>query len=271
MAMNQAKVSDMDLAAWEKVQFNESHDEKQNRIAQEQVSSLQIVQRKKRIELLIEKRKLNFAYIKKLHQGGLYFLNSVMVSKEDVYKVVAQKDVDHRARMFYYLGLSICPLLDLTNGPNTVRAFSQLLEEWEYMFDSAAAVQGVKYMMATTSNSAYPEFLPFEGDGDQLRSSIFRFKDDVVYEYLLLPHLPFVPDYLEVMSSLCDMLSMLYENMNHKDTYGNSVLYEAVVRLDTRIKHYVVSSVAKEFTANCVKDVQGELKSLRGVLNGEHN
>jgi hypothetical protein len=42
----------------------------------------------------------------------------------------------------------------------------------------------------------------------------------VVYEYLLLPHLPFVPDYLEVMSNLCDMLAMLYDNMNHRDTYG---------------------------------------------------
>ena len=60
----------------------------------------------------------------------------------------------------------------------------------------------------------------YTGDGDQLRSSVFRFKDDVVYEYLLLPHLPFVPDYLEVMSSLCDMLSSLYENIIHKDTYG---------------------------------------------------
>ena len=60
----------------------------------------------------------------------------------------------------------------------------------------------------------------FLGDGDQLRSSIFRFKDDVVYECLMLPHLPFQPDYVEVMCSLCDMLSSLYENLIHKDTYG---------------------------------------------------
>ena len=44
------------------------------------------------------------------------------------------------------------------------------------------------------------------------------------------------------------------------------MLYEAVVRLDTRVKHYVVSSVAKEFTAHSVKEVQQELRGLRGVL-----
>jgi hypothetical protein len=49
--------------------------------------------------------------------------------------------------MFYYLGLSISALLDLPNGPSTVRAFSQLMEEWEYTFDSATAVQG-EWLMA---------------------------------------------------------------------------------------------------------------------------
>ena len=53
-------------------------------------------------------------------------------------------------------------------------------------------------------------------------------------------------------------------------TCRNIVLYEAVIRLDTRVKHYVVSSVAKEFTTNCVKDVQNELKSLRDVLHGHY-
>jgi hypothetical protein len=41
------------------------------------------------------------------------------------------------------------------------------------------------------------------------------------------------------------------------------------VRMDTRVKHYIVSSVAKEFTTSSVKVVNGELKSLRSILNGE--
>ena len=142
MSISQSRVSDMDLSAWEKVQFNETNEEKNNRIADEQTSTLDVMKRKKRLEHLVEKRKQNFQYIKNLHQGGTYFLNSVLVTREDVYQVVSQKDVAHRARMFYCLGLSLSALLDLTNGPNSVRAFSQLMEEWEYTFDAAPAIQG---------------------------------------------------------------------------------------------------------------------------------
>jgi hypothetical protein len=142
MSISQGRVSDLDLSVWEKVNFNETNEEKNTRIAEEKASTLDLMKRKKRLEHLVEKRKLNFQYIKDLHQGGTYFLNSVMVTREDVYRVVCQKDVEHRARMFYYLGLSLSALLDLTNGPATVRAFSQLMEEWEYTFDSAPAIQG---------------------------------------------------------------------------------------------------------------------------------
>jgi hypothetical protein len=167
MSLNQARVSDFDLSAWEKIQFTESNEEKSSRIADENVSSLEILKRKKRLEHLIDKRKQNFKYIKNLHQGGTYFLNCVLVTKEDLYRVVSQKDIAHRARMFYYLGISLSAIfpyshffflltslyshtltsfslplslgislsaiLDLTDGPNTVRALSQLMEEWEYV------------------------------------------------------------------------------------------------------------------------------------------
>lgn len=142
MSSKMDQVSDTDLSAWEKVQFSETNEEKIKRLELEKDSNLQIVKRKKRIEHLIEKRKLNFEYIKNLHQGGTYFLNSVLVTRSDVRDVVDQKGVHQRARMFYYLGLSISALLELPDGPSTIKAFSQLMVEWEYTFDAAAAVQG---------------------------------------------------------------------------------------------------------------------------------
>lgn len=260
-------ISETDLSAWEEVQIKEAMAENTSRVARERLSGQDIVKRKKLLEHLVEKRKRNFEYIKELHQGGKYFLNSVLMTGDDVHKLVSNKEINHRARMFYYLGISLSSILELTNGPNTVRALSQLMEEWEYTFDAAPPIQGVKYMMATSCNTAFPEFLPFEADGDQLRSSIFRFKDEIVHEYLILPHLPFVPDYVETMSSLCDMLINLYENLVHKDTYSNVVLFDAVVRLDTRIKHFVVSAVAKEFTSCCTKEINHDMSSLRALLH----
>ena len=140
MANNKSSVSDMDLTAWEKVQFNSNNEETSRYL--DAISGQEALKRKKLLEHMVEKRKKNFQYIKDLHQGGTYFLNSVLVTKDDVQYVVNQKDVEHRARIFYYLGYSLSGLLDLTNGPNTVRAFSQLMEEWEYTFDSTPPIQG---------------------------------------------------------------------------------------------------------------------------------
>lgn len=147
MATSQPRVSDMDLSVWEKVQFNETNEERHKRIAAENASTQGIVKRKKRLEHLVEKRKRNFQYIKDLHQGGTYFLNSVLVSRKSVYDVVSQKDFENRTRMLYCLGLSLSALFDLANGPNTVQAFSQLMEEWEYTFDSAPAIQSLHSAM----------------------------------------------------------------------------------------------------------------------------
>lgn len=70
MSISQPPVSAMDLSAWEKVQFNETNEEKNKRIEDEKTSSLEIFSRKRRLEHLVEKRKQNFKYIKELHQGN---------------------------------------------------------------------------------------------------------------------------------------------------------------------------------------------------------
>ena len=69
MSTSKPPVSAMDLSAWEKVQFNETVEEKNKRIEDEKTSGQEIFKRKKRLEHLIEKRKRNFQYIKDLHQG----------------------------------------------------------------------------------------------------------------------------------------------------------------------------------------------------------
>lgn len=43
-----------------------------------------------------------------------------------------------------------------------------------------------------------------------LTARLLKFNNEVVYERLLTPHVPFALDYLEVMFSLCDVLGLLY-------------------------------------------------------------
>mmetsp|Transcript_3961 Transcript_3961/g.6197 ORF Transcript_3961/g.6197 Transcript_3961/m.6197 type:complete len:259 (+) Transcript_3961:63-839(+) len=240
-------------------------DEVEKRLAEERTFAALKLQRKQRLETLIEKRKNNFLYLKRVHNGGCFWLNSVLTEHRDLNLHIFEKVQPMRAVMYYYLGLSISKLLDLQPGPVIIRAFAQLLEEWEYMFASVP-MQGMKYVMARTSHYAYPQFMPAEGDQDQIRSTIFKFNNDVVFEYLLYPHVPFELDYLEVFHSLCDMLYSLYEKLWHEDSFSNVAVYETVVRLDARVKHFVINLVAKEFTETAISTVKDEVDDLRASL-----
>jgi hypothetical protein len=48
---------------------------------------------------------------------------------------------------------------------------------------------------------------------------------------------------------------------------SNIAIYETVVRLDGRVKHFVINLIAKEFTDTAVSEVKRELSSIRDALN----
>lgn len=125
-----------------------------------------------------------------------------------------------RVLPFFYLGLSVSSMLSLNPGTATVRAFSQLLEEWEY-FHAGGAVQGMKYVMAKNSPCVYPQSIPSDGSmADLARPSLYKFNNNVVYEYLQVVPVAFELDYLEVMFSLCEALFKLYEKLFHVECFS---------------------------------------------------
>jgi hypothetical protein len=100
------------------------------------------LQRKQRLESMIEKRKNNFRYLMEIHQGEGYWLNSVLLDHRELNSHISDKA--SRAVMYYYFGLSLSKILELSAGPATIKAMVQLLEEWEYMFASST-MQSMKY------------------------------------------------------------------------------------------------------------------------------
>jgi hypothetical protein len=195
--------------------------EREKQIAEERTFAALKLQRKQRLETMIEKRKNNFQYLKTVHDGGTFWLNTVMIDKNKLFSLVSDttRVPPIRSVMYYYLGLSLSKLLDLPPGPITVRALSQLLEEWEYYFASNT-MQSMKYVMARTSSYPYPQYMPNDGDIDQIRSGVYKFNNDIVYEHLQCPHVPFNLDYVQVFYSLCEMLYELYDKFWHEDTFG---------------------------------------------------
>ena len=101
----------------------------------------------------------------------------------------------HRVQEWFYLGLSLAPLLQLPNGRPFVRACAQLLEELNY-HTSNVAIQSMKAMFRSTalssSNSTNNLYAPnpsvLDTDKD-IRPAIKKVGGTVVYEYLQTPNI----------------------------------------------------------------------------------
>eukprot|EP01032_Pedospumella_encystans_P014292 gene14292-16429_t len=269
--MNKAQSSSADIA-------NSLAEERERKIAEERANAALKLQRKQRLQAMIIKRQRNLAYLKKVHQGGCYWLNTILLTHADLLAYSTKFVSKQRVESFFSLGISISKIVELNPGLPVVRAFSQLMEEWEYVH-SGTTMQSVKFMMAKNSTCVYPQMSPIEGFSDLARPSVYKFNNAVVFEHLRLPHIPFELDYLEVFTGLCVELSKLYEKLIHEECYANQIIYDTIVRLDTRVKHHIINLVSKEVTDACSAKMKSNTRSLRSLAgiffpssnNSNHN
>ena len=275
---------------------------------------------------MVFKRKSNFAYLKKTMEGNGHWLNCVRLTKADIRRFVLQNIPNQRTIMYLYLSMSISNLLGETYPSNghVVRAFLQLLEEYEYYF-SGTTVQSVKYLMAKNSPSMFPVSFVAPSSGSQNTTSvpsgiasqnntiaaagigpsalaglldnddmavsptldtsdsgiapqtsskgrsttagggpsIHKFDSTIVFEHLITCHLPFELDHVEVCVGLCEILISLYDRFPCEECYTNPVIYDSIMKIDGRMKRYVVSLLAKELTDFCTVAVKNETETLR--------
>lgn len=133
-----------------------SHDERERKLRDERSNKALRLQRKQRLEALVHKRKSNIVYLKKVHEGGAFWLNCILLSTADIQRYVQTVVPKQRSTMFFFLGLSISKFLEEVDvGIPSVQAFAQLVEEWEYCF-AGPAMQSVKFVIARNSTSAFP-------------------------------------------------------------------------------------------------------------------
>ncbi|CAN0013038.1 unnamed protein product [Discosporangium mesarthrocarpum] len=176
------------------------------------------LERMVKVEAMVEKRKKCFTYLKQIHQGDCFWLNCVRLRRQADLAIYATELPRHRVLQFFYLGLGLAKLLQSAGGATLVRSILQLLEEWEYHFALAGvAHQSVKAMMAKNVDVPLPGAqVPWEGDHSGVNQEqvvvarLHKFNNEVVYEHLLTPHVPFPLDYFEVTFSLCDVICLIY-------------------------------------------------------------
>ena len=139
------------------------------------------------VENLVEQRSRSFEYLKRVQQGDTHWLSTVALGPQEQ---PLHKGVDATTVLrWFYLGLSIGPLLQLQSGPPFVKAVLQLLEELHYHFANRAA-QNMKVIKANVRGRAHHErgHDAASGGADELRPQLQRAGGEARATYLLTSH-----------------------------------------------------------------------------------
>lgn len=140
------------------------------------------------MEFIVQKRVENLEYIRKFHEGQVFWMNTVKVSPSEIEKAYQSQTLQKRLEQWFTLGMSMAPLIQIDNGYEFVRACSQLLEEFEYHF-SNMAVQGMKILKAFTNNFVDDDTPPVITSQKTIKPSIHKSNGSVVYEFLQTPNI----------------------------------------------------------------------------------
>ena len=112
------------------------------------------------------------------------------------------------------------------------------MEEYSYYSGGSAsgALKVIKSVIASSDKGAGEEAIK-----PQLKQS----GGTIVYQYLKTPSTPFPLYYREVVVSLCDILGLTYRKFLNSNA-GHPVYCEAILKLDVKFKHYVISLMSRD-------------------------
>ena len=274
-------------------------------------------QRKLNIESLVEKRTINFDYIRKIQKQGGYWLNCILLTKKTLKDKSnkmspCREEISKRCSMFFSIGISLAKLLELENTVFFIKGVHQLFDEMEHYYTSTA-MQAMKNVMAKSIDIFHPELSNFVKNQNQVISHLYltdnnernnigsdfianqgiqninfnglstnnntiniltsfklwKFQKDIVYEYFipLSPHLAYSLSYDIVLDSLCSVLISVYLRFTEEVCYSNNHVYEALVKLDAKIKHHIINPVAKELTDESTSILRREIHFAKSLID----
>ncbi|RDL37925.1 Uncharacterized protein BP5553_05358 [Venustampulla echinocandica] len=197
------------------------------------------------------KRISTLDYLRKAHEGRVYWFNTLLFNKSDLQRMpyFDTRKLARRATNYLLLGLSLPTILDLnsSNCHEFLKTLNALLAEFEtyqqiHPPDGSTSMSRGRFPQmfkrATTSagkgrrtSSAAEIGLPMGNDssdskaangnaaggGTSSATSFALGETDLLpgeeYTYLLTPSLPFDPDFYETFATLCDVLIDCYTKL----------------------------------------------------------
>lgn len=225
------------------------------------------------VETLVIKRRKNLAYIKKAHMGKIHYLNTICLPKSELSKL-KDKDKNTVPDRWFVLGFALGNLLEVSPGSKMVRAFHQLLEEFDYYCATPAAksvkllraknVEPAPHMRDGYNPSMKGTSVSGGGDDDHapVRPILKKLGKDVAYAQLELPNIPCTLDYCEVVCSLCDVLSLLYHTFLIDPSCTTVAMTEAIMKLDQRVNENVIKALVGRLTDLAAPSLNQEINEV---------
>jgi hypothetical protein len=193
------------------------------------------------VEELVAKRLHNFDYIKRAHQGSVHWMNTVLLSKEDIinfYGKEKKEVLQKRAEQWFYVGISLAPILTLSSGTPYVVALSTFWDEFEQWGGKPVAPKDnlVDMKQARTGT----------GSGGN--------------EFLNTPNIPSSLDYFEIVYTLCDLLEHIYKRFLSLDITPQ--IAKGIAKIDARFMHHILGRISKDLNAISLQLVKQQLAGL---------
>jgi len=220
------------------------------------------------IDNLVKKRLANFDYIKRVHQGTVHWMNTVLLSKDDIrgYYNAQNKQVASKPRsatiqatsapkrkrtrteQWFYIGISLAPLLELESGDPYIAALSTFWTEFEHWKGSGLGKKMLGGMKDIVTVNAKDMRAARTGTGSAGN------------EFLNTSNIPSTLDTFEVVFSLCDLLEHMYRKFVFPSL--STVQAKNIVKLDARFKHHFIGKISKDMSNLALSLVKQQMSLL---------
>ncbi|KAM0453276.1 hypothetical protein ACHAO4_004867 [Trichoderma viride] len=254
---------------------------------------------------LAQKRMSTLDYLRKAHEGRVYWFNTYLFDKPDLSRMPSfdPRKLSRKATNYLLLGLSIPTIHDLYSSTplEFLRCLNALLAEFDsfqqlHGDSSNAALSRARLpnmfrrpgMKTRRSTSADVTFDDSSASGHQSPAAgstnggpapaVMNFaasESDLLpgeeYTYLLTPSLPFDPDFFETFATLCDVLIDCYTKflaLVPSPRECTAPVAELFTKADSKIRKIIVQGVVKDFEDHSRMHVKSEVAGIGKVVLG---
>ncbi|KAI8633578.1 hypothetical protein F5Y19DRAFT_245607 [Xylariaceae sp. FL1651] len=260
------------------------------------------------IQDLANKRISTLDYLRKAHEGRVYWFNTLLFDKPDLARMpyFDSRKLARRATNYLLLGLSLPVVIDLNSATplEFLRSLNTLLTEFDsyqqihtengvnssslsrarlpQMFRRPGG-KGRRQSGAANLEYADPSGASFNKDGSAVNAApatVINFGlggegNDLLpgeeYTHLLTPNLPFDPDFFETFATLCDVLIDCYSRLMSLLTSPKDctpLIVELFTKADAKVRKIIIQGVVKEFEDSSRTGLKQEVANVGKVVLG---